>query len=192
MWLEGITDYRNPTTDTPTNIRTIVDDLKLGILNSTVHGAVALWVQGIPILFSHAGLRPRMSRLLQTEIITQNFNIDFFDNEIEYLAGYINFQLAEAVGPCIHLAACPMLHPIFSAGPERGGLGIGGPFWTDFGVLENISGGKLASRFLQVVGHTIAVNRIRSTPDLSAICIDIGEARMHCMTALWIWLNYVA
>jgi hypothetical protein len=70
---------------------------------------------------------------------------------------------------------------LFEAGPERGGRHIGGPFWTDFKVLQKeydqqhasssgVSGGSgtgvegdVAMEMMQVVGHTAQHGSFRGT-----------------------------
>lgn len=43
-----------------------------------------------------------------------------------------------AVGACGGPGGDPLAEGLFGAGPERGGRGFGGPFWTDFSVVEKI------------------------------------------------------
>jgi hypothetical protein len=50
------------------------------------------------------------------------------------LVQYYNDKVSEHSN-CTSLF-CPYRDEIFDAGPDRGGSSIGGPLWTDFGVLE--------------------------------------------------------
>ena len=71
---------------------------------------------------------------------------------------------------------CSLKSPIYSAGPDRGGNGIGGPYWTDFRTLKAIGEYTTSSPwpFIQVVGHTADPGNIRFSKGLAAICIDGG------------------
>ena len=75
---------------------------------------------------------------------------------------------------------CQLSDLVYSAGPERGGNQVGGPYWTDFSVLEKahaLEATKAEPSFLpfvQVVGHTVEVNEVRSTVGLGAVCTDAG------------------
>jgi hypothetical protein len=87
---------------------------------------------------------------------------------------------------------------VFEAGPDRGGEGLGGPFWTDFHtILESAETTDVPPTFIQIVGHTMAwcynprierelqvypgddvaecgMGLIRATPQLDTICVDGG------------------
>lgn len=62
---------------------------------------------------------------------------------------------------------------IYSVGEERGGKGIGGVMWTDFKILQN-EATETFWQFVQVVGHTMRKNIIRSTERLRSVCVDAG------------------
>ena len=77
---------------------------------------------------------------------------------------------------------CRFSHPVFESGPERGGKGIGGPFWTDFGALANEP--VPISDAVQIVGHSAApcdvadsleqCQPIRPSADASTIDVDVA------------------
>ncbi len=207
-----MTEYRNIVTDTPSHIDSIVAALKRGIMTNTILGAFSWWSEGIPILFSHAGLRP----LMFEKIIAQNYGEDFNknrnerikDNEVQQTADYINEVLRNSISSSCQSESyntnesletikgkkkysnphspCDFRHDLFSAGRERGGQGVGGSYWTDFSVHVKESNRRkmlsstssLASstteNIVQVVGHSIAVNKIRMTSTMSAVCVDAG------------------
>lgn len=86
---------------------------------------------------------------------------------------------------------------IFEAGPERGGNHIGGPFWTDFRVLQHefeshsptpsLTSSVPPLHMMQVVGHTAQPGSFRSNGDLSALCID---AAMYTGTSTYLEIGY--
>jgi hypothetical protein len=121
------------------------------------------------------------------------------------LASHLNALLVEAVAACAPPASdyddeaangeppndvepgplCRLRHEIFSAGPDRRGRGIGGPFWTDFAVLgsaptvttmtsapPSAHARRLRASTVQVVGHTAA----RCTAERDASCVPIRAA----------------
>ena len=123
------------------------------------------------------------------------------------LASHLNALLVEAVVACAPPPAsgqhdaeaangeppndeepgplCRLRHEIFSAGPDRRGRGIGGPFWTDFAVLSSAPtvttttsappsahARRLRASTVQVVGHTAA----RCTAERDASCVPIRAA----------------
>lgn len=133
-WLEGFFHDRNKQFDTKSKVADIVTRMKGDILSGYVMGAYAHKFNDTPFLFVHAGLRSKM-----LTYITDNYrHIDVADPSS--IAALINTLLVEAIHACgPGLAPCQqyLTNEIFNAGPERGGVGIGGPFWTDFSVLQN-------------------------------------------------------
>ena len=77
---------------------------------------------------------------------------------------------------------------IFEAGAERGGSHIGGPFWTDFKVLQKEYNPSFPpDNMMQIVGHTAQHGSFRGTNDLSALCID---AAMYTGTSTFLEIGY--
>lgn len=188
LWLEGVTEYRHQVSDTKMNIATVVSGLKNAVLaGRIVGGAYAFQVAGIPILASHAGLQPVMiSSLLKQAIPGGYKNYDKDANsfkelssteQIDLLADQINSIVKKNVQDCQNHLRCTFENAIYMAGPERGGApgSVGGPFWTGFEVMEAVDRSpESPSPFVQVVGHTIKMNRVRSTLNLGSICVDVG------------------
>lgn len=96
------------------------------------------------------------------------------------IANFISNKLISAVNACpekhslitssLYRPICPELrNPIFGAGPERGGQGIGGPFWTDFSVISKISSNDEVSKFIQIVGHSAANCDVLENPKCQPI-----------------------
>lgn len=124
---------RNKDTDTPENIAYIVSKLKEGITSGLVHGSYPLWVHGIPILLSHAGLRPTMIQFIEKSIkdITpmqdqmklMTVPISGGDGRgfgIDALSAHINRRVQEVVSLCQGYKKCKFDGPLFQAGPDRG------------------------------------------------------------------------
>lgn len=54
-------------------------------------------------------------------------------------------------------------------------VNIGGPFWTDFKVLQQTAITATAPpAFIQIVGHSIELNHVRATASMAAIGVDAG------------------
>lgn len=171
FWLQGQYHDSNKKTDT-TEVRTeVVDGLKHALLDLKVRGAHVLRIHGMPLIFVHAGFRPAMVRFVQDEYYTRiGGNI----TTAEQLAKYVNLLVHEVAEKCKKF--CAFNGAVFDAGPDRGGTSIGGPIWTDFSVLKAAAEELQAppTMFLQIVGHTIAFNRIRSTRFFQTIGVDGG------------------
>ena len=165
--MQAAGDYRY-TSEPPAVIQANVRRWRDDVLAGRVQGAFAIG----PYLFSHAGFRPAM--------------IDEIDEtSAEKLAERVNTALRDAVAKCSE-NTCAFAGPLFSAGPDRGGRGIGGPFWTDFSVLSTARG--LPKDLIQVVGHSpprckawksSSCEPIRSRPDLGAIVVDAGLSKAY-------------
>lgn len=167
-WAEG--DFRFVSaTETPAvrqrAVRRWIDEVAEG----AVVGAHAAG----PLLFTHAGFRPQMLAKL---------GVDDSDPErlAAHLAKVVTSSLADAVADCAGLS-CRFEGDLFSAGPDRGGRGVGGPFWTDFSVLADAD--ALPPGLVQVVGHSAArcslarnpkCQPIRARNDLAALVADAG------------------
>ena len=61
--------------------------------------------------------------LLQRSLLLEEGN----EKGASMVAKFVNSALSAAVGKCKVKTPCALRHPIFEAGPERGGRGIGGP-----------------------------------------------------------------
>lgn len=165
MWAEG--DFRFASRYETADVRRRAVNAWLDeVSTGKVRGAYA---RG-PLLFTHAGFRPAMLALLDPANRANAHS----------LAAYVNRSLIDAVRRCGGSPPCTFDEPIFSAGPDRGGAGVGGAFWTDFGVLASAN---LPPGLVQIVGHSAArcdarvqaqCDPIRFRSDLAAICVDAG------------------
>jgi hypothetical protein len=127
-------------------------------------------------MFVHAGFRKDMIRFMK-----QRYSIE---GTPQQLSSVINQAMRDVITSQVHAITVALPRgkgeEIFEAGPERGGRNIGGPFWTDFKVLQkefsssssSSSSSSLPEEMMQVVGHTASVGSFRGTDDMSAICID--------------------
>jgi hypothetical protein len=170
---------RNKKYDTPTITSAIINDMKNGILNNEIKGAYAHWSNGLPLFFVHAGLRPLMLSHLESEIksTTRPKGLAHLAPDVDELAFHVNDRLKSVVESCAaNGTKCHFRDPIFQAGPERGGTAIGGPFWTDFKVLQEtaLEAPSLLTSFVQIVGHSIQTDGIAFSKFMQAVCVDAG------------------
>jgi hypothetical protein len=178
-WLTGQLSYRNKKSDTKQKVEALVTLMKEEILSGAVKGAHSTVKDGLPLIFIHAGLRPEMISKLRETVPTLK-NPSGNGEESALIAEYINQQLLKDVQSCGRgMALCKLDDVVYSAGPERGGNQLGGPYWTDFSVLEKAHSTQVEQEdgltdFVQVVGHTVELNEIRATRGLGAICTDAG------------------
>ena len=192
-WLTGSYHNRNKDTDSEDSLREVVQGLKDGLRSGKILGSYATRVQGMPILFSHAGFRPEMINFVQQEYKSSNGGL-----QAEHLSEYVNNVVKKMTSEesCGHIKKlgevgkgwthCKYDHELFEAGPDRGGQNIGGPYWTDYSVMEKLGLGNLnrnteseaediIKTMVQVVGHTISPRRmIRNTKYMEAIGVDSG------------------
>ena len=92
FWLQGQFHDSNKETDT-TEVRTeVVDGMKHALLDLKVRGAHVLRIQGMPLIFVHAGFRPAMVRFIQDEYYTL---IGGNATTAEHLAKYVNLVVHE-------------------------------------------------------------------------------------------------
>lgn len=179
-WLSGQISYRNKKTDTKEKVEALISMMKEEIVSGAVKGAYAMdTAEGLPLFFVHAGIRPQMMEHLRKTIPV--LSSGGAAQESHVVAEYINNKLLEDVKRCSAPGArCPLNDLVYSAGPERGGRELGGPYWTDFSVLEEAHAAEAAKEdpsflpFVQIVGHTVEVNEVRSTRGLGAVCTDAG------------------
>ena len=67
LWLEGQFDYKHKA-DTPIVLSTAVRQMKLAIANGFLLGSFMHWINGLPLVFVHAGFRPAMLSLIDKDI----------------------------------------------------------------------------------------------------------------------------
>lgn len=186
MWLEGKFDYKHKISDTPNSIGIVVHSMKAAIASGALVGAYAHWVNGLPLVFVHAGLRPAMLDHIATTIGTSTTDIDS-----ETVVNYINDRVVSVMNECTDKGGSDELRrsslcqfketdPLFQSGPERGNKkrgAIGGPFWTDYSVLEAVEAPLNVTKptsFVQIVGHTIHFGKIKTTRLFGSVGIDAG------------------
>jgi hypothetical protein len=145
-WLEGFLRDRNPQSDTKAKVTSLVQDMKSSILRNKVRGAYYRTLHGVDLLFTHSGFRQDMKRL-----VLGSSPLPDGTSEAKALVEFTNKLLFDSVKRCSHEdAICKMRHEVFEAGPERGGASIGGPFWTDFSVIEAEEASKPSESLIQV------------------------------------------
>ena len=176
MWLEGETVYRNPVTDTPAVVDQLTKLVRADVLAGRVQAALShVSFKGVELFFSHAGLRPQMLNMLMSRIRAAE-GLDASAVRPLHIAEFLNNKLVADIQACASSTVrCRLQDAIYSAGKERGGIGVGGPFWTDWSILEQMAQvGNPPFAWTQVVGHTPIVSKIRFAKGLSAICVDVG------------------
>lgn len=170
-WLEGLYHDRNKKTDSLEKCKAITNKLRQGISNESIIGSYVRDMEGVPLMFVHAGFRKEM-----IDFMKKKYSITGTANELSY---YTNKVLKDVIvkqseASVISLPRGPD-DELFEAGPERGGRRIGGPYWTDFRVLqqEGLSGHSEAPfSMMQIVGHTAKRGSFRGSEGMSALCID--------------------
>jgi hypothetical protein len=180
----------NREADTKEKIIAVVNSMKRGVLDGTVVGSFVHRIGDQPLLFVHAGFRPKFVDQLQKTLS---------DPSPEGMARHVNDLLVKFVEKCTDetklFVPCEFHDDVFEAGPDRGGKGIGGPLWTDFHVIDEAAATSAAvPSFIQIVGHTMAwcydpsepntypgddvaecsIGLIRATKGLGAVCVDGG------------------
>ena len=219
-WLEGKFHMVNREADTYEKVLDVVNRMKRGVLDGSVVGSYVHRIHDQPILFIHAGFRPKFIDMLKTSLS---------DASPEGMASYVNEMMIGVIQQCHdenvtdEFVTCTFDDDLFEAGPDRGGKGtdrrihyslyephltvtfslsmysvysfthntasfhdpllfhhhsiivttpitviivltiiipfvaIGGPFWTDYHVIENAAYESTAvPEFIQIVGHTMA------------------------------------
>lgn len=131
MWLQGL--FRDAhEADTKEKRTNIVNSLKRKIQEGKIVGSYYRNLNGIPVMFIHAGFRPQM-----VDYITSTYQIE---SSPEVLSSFVNNMMKKSIEKCMRSGArCALDSELFSAGPERGGGNIGGPFWTDYRVLSKVA-----------------------------------------------------
>jgi hypothetical protein len=124
--------YRNTEYDTKEKVINILKSIKENIINKNIIGSYEHIIGDSSFLFVHGGLRPKM-----IEHIAQQHHIT--DINSTNIVKAINNELVSAISKCPDISTSCNPHvsnkELFDAAAERGGIGIGGPFWTDFGIL---------------------------------------------------------
>ena len=202
-WLEGLYHDRNKEFDTREKCENITRKLREGIKNEDIIASHVRYIGGIPVMFVHAGYRKEM-----IEFMKRKYSIE---GTAEELSAVTNRAMKDVIIGQVCIAAIitdsnvitwvflqgdsdriylprGRGEELFEAGRERGGNRIGGPFWTDFKVLQQeYDPTSSINNMLQIVGHTAQRGSFRGTPDLSAICID---AAMYTGTSTFLEIGY--
>jgi Calcineurin-like phosphoesterase len=193
-WLEGSFHNRNEISDTKEVTTAVVNKMKNSIQEGEIRGAFAHRVKGLPLLFVHAGLRPAMTSLILRNIESRGVTSNSDSSSMhQRLVDYINNKVLQVLSQCLDTSGtsessptgpkkCRFGDPLFAAGPERGDQrNIGGPFWTDYSVLEAVGKELLVENsnttltpFVQIVGHTIHRGKVKHSSLLGSVCVDAG------------------
>ena len=129
-WLQGLYHDRNQIADTNAVIKEIVSSLHQRILNGKIVAAHAYPLSATTdILFVHGGLRVEMAKYLETKY-SAHPTASAFASTLNTIL-YKDIAACDGKVPCLNHAS-----EIYAAGPERGGRNIGGPYWTDFAVID--------------------------------------------------------
>lgn len=180
-WMEGRYHHRNPITDTEENIKYVMDSMKTNVLNDNVKGAYLHKFMGENLLFVHAGFRTKYITLLNDFLSKNAVNGNILPVTPELLVEHTNRYLKEAFSKCVvgDYTPCPLDHPIFQAGPDRGGRDIGGPFWTDFRLLNEYSDKLFKNKTIGVGDMSVFSNMIQIVGHSMAHCYDPRNPLKH-------------
>jgi hypothetical protein len=115
-WLEHKLHQRNPVADTRDKIIALLEVMKAEILSGDLLGAYVHRIRGKPLMFIHAGFRPKFLDQLKLQLQ---------DSSPEGIAEYVNEALVRFTEACSSSAAakCDYDDELFEAGPDRGGKG---------------------------------------------------------------------
>ena len=179
LWWLGGHYHQKHDEDSYDKVKHIVLSMKDDILSGKMKAAFSLESTDVSLLFVHAGIRPHFFQYMQQ-------TLQDHDLTGEEVAVYMNELLHKHTRACpgFPRTDCSFSDELFEAGSDRGGRNIGGPFWTDFSVLEKAAKrGELPNNIIQVVGHT-AVHcdgpencpngLVRTSSGLLAVCVDGG------------------
>ena len=181
MWLGAQYEYRNHETDTVSKINKLTKGIVDDILEKKLVGSFFFdELGGVPVLFTHAGLRKDMkSNILSRSSVVES------TSEGKLISNFINERLYLDIAECyksrgytdiysgVIRCGIYLVDVIYSVGSERGGSSIGGVMWTDYHILEEEAKDAIWD-FVQVVGHTLERGKIRTTPKLKSTCVDAG------------------
>lgn len=118
-------------------------------------------------LYTHAGLRSAIRKILLDEMKSANRDSKAGETDLPLLAAHINGIFRAAV------EKEDFEHPIFQVGYDRGGIdAVGGIFWCDF---ASISPSAESSIIPQIFGHTpTRKNEVKTAHELRLIDVDAG------------------
>lgn len=111
----------NRQADTQERVLRLVEQMKSDILKGQLIGAYTLSINGFPILFTHAGIRPAFFEYLKKGADTSSPIVT-----PEEIVKYINEKLVADTLKCQN-KWCKFEDELYDAGPDRYGDGIGGP-----------------------------------------------------------------
>lgn len=124
-------------------------------------------------LYTHAGLRSAIRKVLLDEIKTLRPELSDDSIDLYRLSSYINVIFTG----CVETNELER-HPIFHIARDRGGIDpIGGIFWCDF---RSISLSEEAFRIPQVFGHTpTGRSGVETAHGLKLIDVDAGMCKVY-------------
>ena len=120
-WLEGKFHMVNREADTYDKVLDVVNRMKRGVLDGSVVGSYVHRIHDQPILFIHAGFRPKFIDMLKASLK---------DSSPEGMATHVNDMLVGVIKQCHdesvtdEFVNCAFDDDLFEAGPDRGGKGI--------------------------------------------------------------------
>lgn len=159
-------------------------------------------IDNIDIVFVHAGFRQQYLDYLSKSKyylskyptgVTPSSLVDFVNKEVINIVN--NTQCINSFLPSKCYFNDGSDGQLYEAGKERGGSNIGGPFWTDYSVIEDdASKGPFKPDMIQIVGHSMAwcydprnpeihppesqaecsLGLIRPSNNMRSICVDGG------------------
>ena len=119
-WLEGKFHMVNREADTYEKVLDVVNRMKRGVLDGSVVGSYVHRIHDQPLLFIHAGFRPKFIDMLKSSLP---------DASPEGMASYVNEKLVSVIQQCYDESVteefinCTFDDDLFEAGPDRGGKG---------------------------------------------------------------------
>jgi hypothetical protein len=170
-WLTGTFHQRNNKGDTKAKMLKLVSSLKSGIVNGNIVGSHLENIDGVEVLFIHAGFRQKYLDHLgkskyflekYPEGVTPSTLVDFVNNEVIKIVDNKQCQNSFLPSKCYFDGGSD--GQLYEAGKERGGRNIGGPFWTDYSIIENDAmKGPFKPEMIQIVGNIKTLNNNNNT-----------------------------
>ena len=187
LWLGAQYDYRNPDTDSLDKINKLTMSVVDDILRKQLLGSFYTeQFGGIPMLFTHAGLRKDMKSNILSRAI-QGATTTTMTSDGKVVSEFVNDVLYRDILECYNSRGYSanykdkircgifLTDVIYSVGKERRGSSIGGVMWTDYHILEQEANDNVTLwDFVQIVGHTLEKGKIRTTSKLKSTCVDAG------------------
>lgn len=186
LWLGAQYDYRNSETDTTSKINALTKGIVDDILDKKLLGSYYTdMFGGVPILFTHAGLRKAMKANIMDRSVAASGLKQLSSSDGFTISSFINDMIHHDISECYAFRRYTTSYTdkircgvfltdvIYGVGPERRGRSVGGVMWTDYHVLEQ-EASETNWGFVQVVGHTLQKGKIRATDRLTSICVDAG------------------